>query len=204
MEAKTRILTESRGLFQRRGIRAVTMDDIARELGMSKKTIYQYFRNKAEIVQGVVEGFFQEERCMHQEILEKAHDPVEEMLLILQAMEKTFNDIPPVMIYEVRKYYPQSWNQFDHYKHDFILESIRENLEEGVRTGLYRKDMDVETVALLRLTEIEMIFNPDVFSPHENDIQKLQMELFKIFLHGVVTMRGKKLIYKYLNQPEDE
>ena len=204
MDTPTRILNETRALFQRRGIRAVTMDDIARELGMSKKTVYQYFKNKADIVQGVCNEYFSEERCMHEEILEKAHDPVEEMLLILQAMEKTFKEIPSVMIYEVRKYYPKAWSLFDKYKYDFILDTIRQNLAEGVKRGLYRQDMDLELVARLRLTEIEMIMNPEVFPPQENDIQKLQMELFKIFLHGVVTMRGKKLIYKYLNQPEDE
>ena len=204
MDTPTRILNETRALFKRRGIRAVTMDDIARELGMSKKTVYQYFKNKAEIVQAVCNDHFNEERCILEEILEKAHDPVEEMLLILQAMEKTFKEFPTVMIYEVQRYYPNAWNLFDGFKHDFILQSIRQNLNEGVKLGLYRQDMDLELVARLRLTEIEMIMNPEVFPPRENDIQKLQMELFKIFLHGVVTMRGKKLIYKYLNQPEDE
>lgn len=204
METRERILTESSNLFRRRGIRSVTMDDIARELGISKKTIYQYFNNKADIVHEVTMVHFDAERCMSDEILEKAKDPIEAMLTILQTMAKTFHEIPSTMIYEVQKYYPRSWALFAEFKNQYVFESLRQNLQLGVDLGLYRKDMDIELVAKLRIEEMDTPFNPDKFPASEYDISTVTMEQFKMFIHGLVTLKGKKLIYNYLNQPEDE
>lgn len=204
MDPKERILAETSTLFRRRGIRSVTMDDIARELGMSKKTIYQYFNNKADIVHAVTVNHFTEERCMSDEILEKAKDPIEAMLMLLQTMSKTFHEIPTTMIYEVQKYYPRSWDLFSDFKSGYVMDALRKNLEIGVQSGLYRKDMDIEIVAKLRVEQLDMAFNPIMFPPNEYDISKVTMEQFKMFIHGLVTLKGKKLIYKYLNQPEDE
>ena len=147
---------------------------------------------------------FEQEIERHKLAEETARDPVEEMLMHLQAAEKTFSEIPPFMIYEIQKYYPAAWKHFDHFKENQVLEDIRSNLYKGVEMGLFRKDMNVELVAKLRLMEFEMIINIDMEKAPDTDPSQLQLELFRIFLHGVVTMRGKKLIYKYLNQPEDE
>lgn len=204
MEPRTRILTEADSLFKRRGVRAVTMDDIARELGMSKKTLYQYFSNKAEIVQGVSSAYFEQERCMTDEIMEKAKDPVEEILLILQAFTNTMHEIPTNMVYEIQKYYPKAWCQFHEFKETYIMDAVRQNLITGVEKGLYRKDMDIEIVTKLRVEQLEMIFDQDKFPPKKYDAMMVQAEQFTLFLHGIVTMKGKKLIYKYLNQPLDE
>ena len=87
MDTKDRIIKESKALFQRRGIRSVTMDEISREMGMSKKTLYQYFSNKADLVQGVVMFHFEQEIERHKLAEETARDPVEEMLMHLQAAE---------------------------------------------------------------------------------------------------------------------
>ena len=204
MEPRTRILTEADSLFKRRGVRAVTMDDIARELGMSKKTLYQYFSNKAEIVHGVTECHFEEEKAMTNEIIEKAGNAVEEFLMILQAFTKTMQEIPTNMVYEIQKYYPKAWCLFDEFKMDYVMDAVRKNLTRGVEQGLYRKDMDIEIVTMIRIAQFDMIFNPDIFPPKKWDVFKVQEEQFKLFLHGIVTMKGKKYIYKYLNQPEDE
>lgn len=204
MEIKDRIRTETEMLFIRRGIRSVTMDDIARELGMSKKTIYQYYNNKADIVHAVTEGHFSEECRITDEIIKKAKDPIEEMLMILQTMSKTFHEIPVTMIYEVQKYYPRSWDLFKDFKNGYVMDALRRNLNWGRELGLYREDMDVEIVAKLRVEQLDMAFNPLVFPPSDFDPTTVQMEQFKMFIHGLVTLKGKKLIYKYLNQPEDE
>ncbi len=204
METRTRILKEAESLFKHRGVRSVTMDEIARELGMSKKTLYQYFSNKADIVHGVTLEHFQNEKCMAAEIMDKSSNPLEEFLMILQAFTSTMHEIPTNMVYEIQKYYPKAWNLFHEFKSGYITDSIRRNLEKGVEDGLYRKDMDVALVTKLRVEQLDMVFNPVIFPPKDYDVIRLQEELFKLFLHGIVTLKGKKLIYKYLNQPEDD
>lgn len=204
MDPKERILTEADGLFKRRGVRGVTMDDIARELGMSKKTLYQYFGNKADIVFAVTETHFECEQRICEEIMVKAKDPVEEFILILQAFVSNMKEIPSSMVFAIQRYYPKAWKLFDTYKSGFITEAIHRNLIDGVEKGLYRKDMDIEVVTRLRIESMEIAFNPEIFPPKEFDLTKVEIEHFKLFLHGIVTIKGKKLIYQYLNQPEDE
>lgn len=180
------------------------MDDIARDLGMSKKTLYQYFNNKADIVYAVSEAHFLEEKAACRQIMDAARDPIEEMVMILRMSAKSFTEISASMVYDIQRYYPKAWALFHDYKNTFVRDEIRENLRKGVEAGLYRKEMDIEVVAKLRVEEIEMVFNPELFPPHKYDFGKVQMELFGLFLHGLVTMKGKKLIYEYLNQPEDD
>jgi len=191
MDTKERILNEADGLFKRRGVRGVTMDDIARELGMSKKTLYQYFGNKAEIVYGVTECHFIEERHTCEAITAKAKDPVEEFIMILQAFVSNMKEIPTNMVFEIQRYYPKAWQLFDTFKSDFIMDAMRRNLEVGVKQGLYRKDMDIEVVTRLRVESMIIAFNPEIFPPKEFDLTKVS-EIECIY------------IYKYLNQPEDE
>ncbi|MEM0996556.1 MAG: TetR/AcrR family transcriptional regulator [Bacteroidota bacterium] len=204
MDTKERIITTAQHLFMYKGVRSVTMDDISRELGMSKKTLYQYFGNKAEIVEGVTDYHFHGERCLMEEIQRSATDPLDVMVQSLKAFAKSFRDIPTNMIHDVQKYYPKSWARFHSYKTEYVLPVMRKNLKAGVEAGLYRKDMDLELVAKLRLEQIEMVLDPIRFPPQSYDIGKVQIEQYALFLHGIVTMKGKQLIYKYLNQPEDE
>ncbi len=204
METRDRILTEAESLFKRRGVRSVTMDDIAKELGMSKKTVYQYFSNKADIVHGVTSSHFHQEKCITNGIMEKAGNAVEEFLMILQAFTKSMQEIPTTMVYEIQKYYPKAWCLFDEFKQDYVMDAVRTNLVTGVKQGLYRKDMNIEIVTKLRVEQLDMVFNPETFSPREYDLYEVQAEQFRLFLHGIVTIKGKKLIYKYLNQSEDE
>lgn len=204
LDTKSRILHEANSLFMRRGIRSVSMDDISRELGMSKKTLYQYFRNKADIVLEGTKVHFSKEMCMNDEIMNKAQDPVEELVMILQTFARMFREMPTNMIYETRKYYPQAWRLFHDFKNDYVLKALTRNLQTGVDLGLYRSEMDVDLVARLRVEQIEMVFDPDLFPPQQYDLPILQLEMFQMFLHGIVSIKGKKLIYKYLNQPEDD
>lgn len=187
-----------------RSVRSVTMDDISGELGMSKKTLYQHFPNKAEIVSAVTKLHFSAEKCMMDDIFAQAVDPVDAMVRSLEAFAKSFREIPTNTIHDIRKYYPKAWTLFHNYKTEYVLPAVKANLEAGVKAGLYRQDMDLDIVSKLRLEQIEMVLDPAAFPPQQYEIGKVQIEQYALFLHGIVTLKGKKLIYKYLNQSEDE
>ena len=204
MEIPKRIVEQAKNLFKARGIRGVTMDDIARELGMSKKTLYQYFKNKADIVHHVTMAHFEIETCQISDARNKAKDPLEEMVIILKSFSKTFKEIPASMVYEVQKYYPKAWGLFHDFKNTHMVEAVHRNLEQGQQMGLYRKDLDIEIVTKIRIEQIVMVFNPTLFPPAEYDLTKVSIEMFSLFLHGLVTSEGKKLLYQYLNTAENE
>lgn len=204
MDTKTRIINGAATLFLQHGVRSVTMDDVARNLGMSKKTLYQHFSNKAALVDGMAQSHIQREIDQTEEIIESATDPIDAMVRVLMTITKTFRETPPHAVYDLRKYYPASWNRFDQYKSNYVRQVVLKNLEEGVAAGLYRKDMDLPVVAKLRVEQIAMVMDPLLFPPQKYDLTKLHLEQYTLFLHGIVTMKGKQLIYKYLNQTEDE
>ena len=197
-------MAEAEVLFKRFGIRSVTMDDIAKSLHISKKTLYLYFANKAEIVHAASLRYFEDERARTDAIIAEAKDPVHGVLLVVEASSKGLREMPSHMVYDVKKFYPESWKLFDEFKAEYLQRILLKNLQDGVAAGLYRKDMDLELVALMRMVQIESSINPGYFPPDKFTFEHVQVEQLRMFLHGIVTMKGKKLIYQYLNQPEDE
>ena len=204
MDTRTRIIQGASALFLQHGLRSVTMDDVARELGMSKKTVYQFFSSKAEIIDEMVALHFKIEIEQTDAILAAAKDPVDAMVQILSTIAKSFRETPPHAVYDLRKYYPKSWKRFEDYKSGYVRKVVLENLKKGVAAGLYRKEIDLEIMAKLRVEQIDMVTDPSLFPPQKYDLAKLHIEQYTLFIHGIVTMKGKQLIYKYLNQTEDE
>lgn len=204
MEARERILSGSDKLFRKFGIRSVSMDDIARELGMSKKTIYSFFSNKSEIVYSVTSEHIAQEKCDFEEIHGKASNAVEEFIMVMSWLRKTMAEMSATMIYDVQKYYPEAWKLFQEFKMKTIYKHILENLEKGVEEGLYRPNMNLDIITRLRLEEIEIGFRENVFPHEEYDTTEVQVELLSHFFHGITTIKGRKLINKYLNVTEDE
>lgn len=203
MDIKTRILKESEVLFKRAGVRSVTMDDIAAQLGISKKTLYLHFENKAAIVHEYGLRYFAEEVAKTDQYTADAHDPIHAVLLILEASVKSFRDMPGHLMYDIQKYYPETWQLFEAFKNDYALKTIRDNLVAGQQLGLYRQDFDVDLMAHMRLSQIDASFNPQFFPPDKFDIGQVQIAQFLHFLHGIVSLKGKHLLYQYLQKSED-
>ena len=198
METANRILQNADQLFRQAGIRSITMDDIARHLAMSKKTLYQHFSNKADIVNGVVQAHFEQEMAVSREIEAKAKDPVEELILLMKWMRKMWQEVPPTMVWDIQKYYPKSWSMFHDFKNGFVVEKLKNNLHKGKALGLYRPELDVDIMAKIRVEEIEILMNPILFPPDQYSQAVVHEQSFIMFIHGLVTIEGKPLIYKYL------
>lgn len=180
------------------------MDDIANHMRISKKTLYQHFENKAAIVHAYGERHFAEEIARTEEIVRVALDPVHAILLVIEASGKSFKEIPAHLVYDIQKYYPATWQIFDAFKNDFALRLIHANLVAGQQAGLYRQDFDADLMARMRLAQIDASLNSLFFPPDKFDYGKVQVEQLLLFLHGIVSFKGKRLLHKYLQLPEDE
>ncbi len=192
-----RILKETGAMFFRHGIRTITMDDIATNLGISKKTIYLYYRDKAELVKSFTEGELKiQEKDMY-EIRNKSNDPVEEMLLIMEYVSRFFQKVNPTVFYDLQKYHPESWSSFKSFKEKLMIGFAEENLKNGIAQGLYRKEIKVKILARLRMEEVELGLNPQAFPPDKFKLTEVHLSLIDHFLHGIVTLKGFKLIEKY-------
>lgn len=205
LEIQERIVFKSDELFRKYGIRGVTMDDIARQIGVSKKTIYQFFPDKDELIMAVtrfnLDANENEVKCCSGM---EADNAVDEMIKAIDSLTNMMQGYNPVMFYDLQKYHPKAWQLFADFKNTFLFNTILANLERGIREGLYRNDFDLEIVALMRLEQIDMVFRLEVFPPARYQITKVMAQLTEHFLYGVVTLKGHKLVNNYRNLKEEE
>ena len=195
METKDRILHLAARLFLRNGVKSVSMDDIAAELGMSKKTLYKTFANKDEIVLAVITQHLDQAQC--ECVARPAADAVEQMLCLSRWAEQQFSDIHPSIFHDLKKYHPAAWRLIEAHKNSFVLEQLTQNLRRGVAEGLFRADLDVAVLARLNLAQIDLTFNPDLYPPGQFAPVRVNRVLDDHFLRGVVTLAGYELIERY-------
>lgn len=186
---KEKILIEAERLFWKYGVRTITMDDIARRLAISKKTIYQYFTDKEDIVYQVVSYHIEHEMQECERLIDKSMNPIEEMLLISDMMKRNADMVNPSLLMDVQRYYPKAWEVFLQYKEGRIITDIKANLQRGVEQGLYQADTDLETMARLRVELIQLGFDDRVF-PNNKDVMQTQDQLLHHFIRGMLSEQG--------------
>jgi TetR/AcrR family transcriptional regulator, cholesterol catabolism regulator len=200
MEPKERILQKSHELFNKYGIRSVSMDDIAAQLGMSKKTLYQYFADKEEMVDACFSGVMNQSRHQCLADQKQAENPIHEFFLAFDMTKEMFAEMNPSVLYDLQKYHPAAFKKFQEFKYNFLYNVISSNLQRGIKDELYRAEIDVDVIARLRIESVMLPFNADVFPTNRTHLIHIEQQLFEHFLFGIVTTKGQKLIQKYKNQ----
>lgn len=197
---KERILQKARDLFMRYGFRSVTMDEIAGQMGISKKTLYQFFEDKDSLVEIVMQGemAFIETECRRQD--QESENAIDELFKDMDSMYEVMDSMNPQIIYDLEKFYPRTFEKFKQHKHSFMLDVIRNNIFRGIREGLYRPEIDVDIAAKFRLESNFLVFNQELFPYGKYSILKVASEINYLFIHGISTAKGKKLIEKYIQQ----
>ena len=203
MEIQQRVLLKADELFRTYGIRGVTMDDIAKALGISKKTRYQSYSDKDLLIQETVEMTISNH---YNGILSckgtAAENAIHEQFAINELLGKMMHGINPIMFYDLQKYYPSIWNKFSEFRNTKVLAEIQDNISRGIKEGLYRNDFDVLVQSKMRLAEIDSCFKYDVFPPSSFSIVQVMKQSTEMFMYGMVTLKGYKLINQYKNITE--
>lgn len=203
MEAKDKILKGAEELFFKYGIKNITMDEIARHLSISKKTIYQFFKDKDDIIRSLVEYSLGEDRCRLEEVTRSSKNTIEEVFKLMDQMREMFSRINPIFFYEINKYYPEIWKIFESFKKEFIYNSVESSLRRGQEEGLIRKDIDIKILSTMRVELVEIGMRGEIFPTDKFKIVDVQLALSEHFLYGVCTLKGHKLINKYKNIEEE-
>ena len=200
MEIQERIRQKADELFRRYGIRSVTMDEIATQLGMSKKTIYQYYTDKDQLVDAVAvdEIHFSQECCTRDSAA--AENAIEEIFKVMEFVEVMFRNMNPSMLHDLEKYHPGGYKKFLEHKNKFLYEMVKKNIERGIREELYRPEIDIEIMSRYRLETMMIAFNTNVLPTSKLNFVKLQQEILEHLLYGLATLKGYKLILKYKQQ----
>src|SRR5512141_1922161 len=144
MEAKERILVKANELFNRYGIRSVSMDDIAAHLSMSKKTLYLYYTDKDELVNAVFDIALTTNKSNCLECTKKGENAIHEIFLSFDIMEEMLKTMNPSVLFDMQKYHPSAFKKFDDFKNSFLYKIIKANLDRGVKEELYREEIDTD------------------------------------------------------------
>lgn len=197
---KERIQQKARELFMRYGFRSVTMDEIAGQLGISKKTLYQFFEDKDSLVEAVMQKEFayMQSECKKQ--MAEAENAIDELFKDMDSIESVMDALNPQIIFDLEKFYPKTYDKFKKHKLNFWLEVIKKNLQRGVQEELFRDDFDIDIIARFRLESSFLVFNQDLFPFGKFNLLMVSNEIYYHYLHGICTAKGKKLIEKYTQQ----
>jgi AcrR family transcriptional regulator len=204
MEIKDRILNHAQQLFMRNGIKSVSMDDIAADMAMSKKTLYKWFENKDQIVEASMTRHLHGAQFDCTSMIQSATSAIDELFQMMKWTRQEFSNVHPSIFYDLQKFHPGTWKLWLAHKNQFILTQIIQNLQRGIVEGLFRADLDVDIIARMRLAQIEIMFNSDVYPPLQYPNERVSQALLEHFMLGVATLKGHRLINQYRNVTDEE
>ncbi|HTL06884.1 MAG TPA: TetR/AcrR family transcriptional regulator [Chitinophagaceae bacterium] len=197
IDNKERIKIQATDLFKRYGIRSVSMDDIANQLGMSKKTIYQFYADKDELVEYVINDEIHHNEMCCQADMNQSENAVHELFLAMDMVLEMFRTMNPSVLYDMEKYHPRAFQKFLKHKNDYLYNVIRENLIRGIKEDLYRSDINIDIISRYRVEMVMLPLNPVFQAKVKHNLAEIEEEIILHYLFGLVNMKGYKLILKY-------
>lgn len=197
MDVSQDIINRSEQLFLKLGMRSVSMDDICRELGISKKTLYQHFENKDSLVEAVISNHVCRERAEIESICQRAENSLDEIRNIGAFITATIEDVSPSALYDLQKYHRKSWEMLMQKQDEHVMNCITKNIERGIAEGLYRQDLNPEITAKIYAKATNMIVE-EISNPHSPfSRQQLIRELHNYHVHAIATPKGLELWKQY-------
>jgi AcrR family transcriptional regulator len=186
----TDVLERVRELFYKYGVRSVSMDDICRDLGISKKKLYQLFSSKNELVEKLLKLERENFKIIFDTYDFEGVNAIDILLTVSKEVGERFRDVSPSMTFDLVKYYPDIYNKHVDDRIDFIFKKIRINLEKGINQGVYRDDLSVELVARLYIRRLIDLHNPEFFPADKFSFQTLFDVMFDNFIRGIANPKG--------------
>jgi AcrR family transcriptional regulator len=192
------ILSKAKELFLSYGVKSVSMDDLAKQACISKKTIYQFYADKNELINKIVDDLVQCHYQLSKECQVTAKDAVDEVLQQSGKSFDTWATVNQAFFFELEKSFPDAWQKLEQHKQKTFRPAIIKNLEKGMAENLYRDDLDILFTADIRLHQLTSALQPNNLTDRRMNVSQVISEITLFYLHGITTEKGKKLLYKYL------
>jgi len=190
------ILKQVGKLYHRYGIKSVTMDDVASHLGISKKTLYEYFEDKKDLVSQVLRSEHDSHFREFDDILRRNLNAIEELFVIYKHIKRMIQDHNPSMDYDIRKYYPDLYMKIREIRRKDMFNNVLMNMVRGKEESLYRDDLNTEVITRLHLLRIENLVENDLFSADELNSFEIFHEIFVYHLYGIMSNKGRDFFEK--------
>ena len=194
MEKQNEILDKVAGLYHSYGIKSVTMDDISRELGISKKTLYQYVTDKDDLVRKVVEHIMNVSMCHFDRLCNDALNAIDELFEVNRYVHSVMKQCSPTFEYDLKKYFPETYQFLVTTKREKMYRSVLENIRKGKEEGIYRDDIEEEVIAKLHVARMENLHDNTMFTFEELTRGKTFREIFIYHIRGLANEKGLRIL----------
>ena len=192
------ILCKVLSLYRKYGIKSITMDDVSRELGISKKTLYQFVKDKNELVEKTLEFDIKIHIEYFSQLKKKKLNALDELFELYGFLDNMMKDYNTSLEYDLKKYYAAAYNELTTKLRDIMYDYIIENLTKGIKEGFFRKNMKVGIIAKLVIMRIESMHNEGIFTPEEFNSRETYNELLKYHMYAICNAKGLNYIEKKL------
>jgi AcrR family transcriptional regulator len=199
MSIKLNIVEKADSLFRTFGIRGVTIDDICKECGISKKTIYKHYTDKHALANKSLEYHYDKLFKEINSIIKNSSNAIETLFKISMHFRETLNDINPSFVHDLKKFHHDLFKVHQKSKEKLFVKTLRSVIKNGKNEGLIRVEINEGIISKLRIEMIEVAFNQDIFPQKNYNYMDIQIISFDLFLRGIVTSKGLKIYEKTLN-----
>ena len=187
-------------LYRKYGIKSVTMDDVARELGISKKTLYLHFSDKDDLVVQVLNYEANNRAVEFKKIYDQNLNAIEELLEVNKLMNHILREHSTVVDYDLKKYYPEHFAKNQELRRDKMYESVMNNMKKGKDEGLFRADLNEEIIAKLHVSRIICMTENPFFSAAELSSPQVFSEIIIYHIRGIANKNGIKILEENLSK----
>ncbi len=197
---KTKIIEKAAELHFKYGIKNVTMDQIASELGISKKTIYQYLNGKEDLVKHTVDYICDQIQNQIDKVCLMKLNPYEEILSVRNVINNMLSKADYSPYHQLKKYYPEIAKTLEERKFKSIMECLEHNLNKGIKAGYYKENLNKEFIKRMYFSNTISLGNPEIFPPEQFDRQETMDMFLSMFLSGISTKKGRKKLKEIMHK----
>ncbi|MEJ6776735.1 MAG: TetR/AcrR family transcriptional regulator [Crocinitomicaceae bacterium] len=198
-EKKLEILDRASVVYMKFGVKSVTMDDLARELAISKKTIYNYFNDKNDLVTSIIEMKVHMDSAVCTNTAAQSENAIDELIQISEVVTKQFNNFNPIVFSDIKKFHKDAWQVIETHKMIFVLNMITKNIERGIQEKIYRANLNPSIAAKLYVASSDAAMNPEIFRWPEFKFQDVFLEMIRLQINGMANDTGRLYLKKKLN-----
>lgn len=189
-EKELHIIKAASEVFMRLGIKSVNMDDIARSLGISKRTLYQYVKDKNDLVRKCMLSKCDAEDKAVEEICSLGLNAIDELFEISHFVTDLLSKMHPSIHFDMEKYHPEILKDMVHNRQSAVFTCIHSNLEKGKKEGLYRADLNTVVISKIYMAKMDIVFNAEIFPPNETSFADVYLEYMRYHIRGLASEKG--------------
>lgn len=202
-EKKLEILERASAVYLKFGIKSVTMDDLARELSISKKTIYKYFNDKNDLVKSIIEMKVEMDSAVCSNTALQADNAIDELITVSQLVIEQFNNFNPSVFFDIQKFHKEAWDIIVQHKATFVFNMIKQNIERGIEEKIYRENLNPKIAAKLYVASSDAAMNSEIFPWPDFKFQDVFIEMIRLHINGMANDTGRAYLKQKLNSNQD-